>query len=188
MARQGLKSGGPAEVWATQCWKPDHQGQARHVVWMPDSCVPSMLLYGQLKQEQPGLGRPLLHFRDSMKANLKSWDIAAENREDTAADRGPLEATSDPWHGSETFWSRTRIIIPLIVKKNKNSFIYSKQIIFMTPLNVQMNVNNFLVTFVTEALPELSSRGLVWESPIIPIRPKADMFCFLPSGWIYDST
>lgn len=60
---------------------------AGHVVRMPDSRIPKMLLYGQLKEGQRGLGRPLLRFRDSLKANLRSCKIDAENWEDTAADR-----------------------------------------------------------------------------------------------------
>ncbi len=46
-----------------------------------------MLLYGQLKEGQRGLGRPLLRFKDTLKANLRSCKIDAENWEDTAADR-----------------------------------------------------------------------------------------------------
>ena len=36
-------------------------------------------LYGQLKEGQRGLGRTLLHFRDKLKANLKSYNIDAAN-------------------------------------------------------------------------------------------------------------
>ena len=60
---------------------------AGHVVRMPDSRIPKMLLYGQLKEGQRGLGRPLLRFRDTLKANLRSCSIDAANWEDEAADR-----------------------------------------------------------------------------------------------------
>ena len=60
---------------------------AGHFVRMPDSHIPKMLLYGQLKEGQRGLGRPLLRFRDSLKANLRSFNIDADIWEDTAADR-----------------------------------------------------------------------------------------------------
>lgn len=59
---------------------------AGHVVRMPDGCIPKMLLYGQLKGGQRGLGRHL-HYRDTLKANVRSCRIDAENWEDTAASR-----------------------------------------------------------------------------------------------------
>lgn len=53
---------------------------------MPDGRIPKMLLFGQLKEEQGGLGKPLLRFRDILKANLRSCRIdAIKNWEDTAA-------------------------------------------------------------------------------------------------------
>ena len=54
---------------------------------MPDSRIPKMLLYGQLKEGQRGLGRPLLRFKDTLKANLRNCNTDAANWEDTAADR-----------------------------------------------------------------------------------------------------
>lgn len=60
---------------------------AGHIVLMPNGRIPKMLLCGQLKEGQRGLGRPLLCFRDTLEANRRRCRINAENREDTAADR-----------------------------------------------------------------------------------------------------
>lgn len=43
---------------------------AGHVVRMPDSCMPKLLLYRQLKERECGLGRPLLRYKDKLKELL----------------------------------------------------------------------------------------------------------------------
>ncbi|KAI8516013.1 hypothetical protein Bbelb_068260 [Branchiostoma belcheri] len=58
-----------------------------HVVRMEDSRIPKVLLYGQLKQGQRNLGRPLKRYRDNLKANLKSCNIDANSWEEIAHDR-----------------------------------------------------------------------------------------------------
>lgn len=72
------------------------------------SCIPKMLLYGQLKEGQRGLGRHFLHFRDTMKANLKSSNIDTENLEDTEKGGGNrLPKASRPLNRQERNASKT---------------------------------------------------------------------------------
>ena len=48
---------------------------AGHVVRMDDSHIPKMLLYGQLEDAPRKIGRPLLRYKDKLKANFKSLDL-----------------------------------------------------------------------------------------------------------------
>ncbi len=58
-----------------------------YVVQMPDSHIPKMLLFRQLKERQRGLVRPLLCYKDMLTTNLKSCNTDAATWEDIAADR-----------------------------------------------------------------------------------------------------
>ena len=49
--------------------------------------IPKMLLYSQLKEEQCGLGRPLLRYKDTLKRNLKRCNIPNSSWEATAEER-----------------------------------------------------------------------------------------------------
>lgn len=54
---------------------------------MPNSRIPKLLLYRQLKEGQRGLGRPLLRFKDKLKVDLRSRNIEEEAWENIAAGR-----------------------------------------------------------------------------------------------------
>ena len=90
MAGQGVQSPGPGKVRTPQHQMLDHQ-MSTEVGWT--HCPhggqqdPKMLLYGQLKQGLRNRGRPLKRYKDSLKANLKSCNIAVNSWEETAQDR-----------------------------------------------------------------------------------------------------
>lgn len=60
---------------------------AGHVVRMPVSRIPKLLLYRQLKERERGLGRPLLRYKNKLKANLKSCNTEEEAWENMAVHR-----------------------------------------------------------------------------------------------------
>ena len=57
-----------------------------HVVRMEDDRIPKFLLYGQCSQGSRKVGRPLLRYKDRVKANIKSlgltgdWENLCQNR------------------------------------------------------------------------------------------------------------
>jgi len=69
---------------------------AGHVVRMDDSRIPKILLYGQLEDAPRKIGRPLLRYKDKLKANLKSLDLDVNNWESIATDRKLWRATFLP--------------------------------------------------------------------------------------------
>ena len=63
---------------------------------MDDSCIPKILLYGQLEDAPRRIGRPLLRYKDELKANLKALDLDVASWETTATDRKLWRATFLP--------------------------------------------------------------------------------------------
>ena len=60
---------------------------AGHVVRMDDMRLPKIVFYSQLESGDRKLGRPLLRYRDSLKANLRECNIPPEQWEAAAKDR-----------------------------------------------------------------------------------------------------
>ena len=58
-----------------------------HLTRMSDGRLPKAVFYGQLASGVRPLGRPLLRFRNSLKANLKKCSIDPKTWEETALDR-----------------------------------------------------------------------------------------------------
>ena len=58
-----------------------------HLRRMPDGRLPKDILYRELCAGSRGRGRPLLHFKDVVKRDMKALDIAADGWEKLAEDR-----------------------------------------------------------------------------------------------------
>ena len=70
---------------------PKHQKAqlrwAGHVVRMEDTRLPKALFYGQLSSGFRNQGRPLLRYKDTLKANLKACKMNLKTWEAEALDR-----------------------------------------------------------------------------------------------------
>ena len=64
-----------------------------HVVRMDNTRLPKALLYGQIASVARPPGRPLLRFKDKLKANINSLKIKEKDWESTALDRPKWRAT-----------------------------------------------------------------------------------------------
>ena len=60
---------------------------AGHVLRMPDSRIPKQLLYSELSHGARKVGAPRKRFKDSLKANLKDFNIDVTTWENAASDR-----------------------------------------------------------------------------------------------------
>ena len=60
---------------------------AGHVARMSDDRIPKQLLFGELTTGSKTVGRPLLHWKDSLKDTLKQSNISTTQWQDTATDR-----------------------------------------------------------------------------------------------------
>ena len=58
-----------------------------HLIRMPDSRLPKAAFYSELKSGNRRLGRPLMRFKDSLKANLKVCSIDPKKWEELALNR-----------------------------------------------------------------------------------------------------
>ena len=59
---------------------------AGHVSCMSDECLPKGLLYGELLVWKYPVGRPKMHFEDSLKMSLKDLEISVKNWERLVSD------------------------------------------------------------------------------------------------------
>lgn len=60
---------------------------AGHVVRMDNSRLPKILLYGQLESPMRPMGRPLLRYKDKLKANISTLKLGERSWEDLATSR-----------------------------------------------------------------------------------------------------
>ena len=60
---------------------------AGHVIRMSGERTPKRLMYGQILDGVRNVGRPLLHFKDKLKYNLKSANIPLSTFEALATNR-----------------------------------------------------------------------------------------------------
>ena len=60
---------------------------AGHVARMPDDRLPKQIFFGELCEGARPQGRPLLRYKDTLKATLKKCDINHETWEKDAQDR-----------------------------------------------------------------------------------------------------
>ena len=60
---------------------------AGHVSRMSNECLPKRLLYGELFVGKCPVGRPMMHFRDSLKMSLKDLEIPVETWKRLACDQ-----------------------------------------------------------------------------------------------------
>ena len=49
-----------------------------HVSCMSDECLPKRLLYGELLVAKCPVGRPKMHFKDSLKMSLRTWKFLSK--------------------------------------------------------------------------------------------------------------
>ena len=88
-----------------------------HVIRMEDCRIPKSLIYGQFSGHTRKIGRPLLWFKDKIKANIKNLQLP-NDWENLCLDRVTWRST---YHKSLGTFEKNRLAHKATLRQNRNS-------------------------------------------------------------------
>ena len=90
MARHDFRHGGHGEsrnAKHASCIKASTTKADGHVIRMPDERLPKKVFYGELQEGKCSQGDQKKHYKDTLKATLKDFDIPIGSREQAAQEQ-----------------------------------------------------------------------------------------------------